>query len=867
MTLTKAGLFACAVVALMFGGTVMSAPPATSTTVDADGDTGQESSMVLDAAGNPVIAYYDATNRDLRLVHCDDPACAGMETPVTVDAAGDVGHSPSLALDAEGNPVIAYIENTSAETTAGPLRLVHCDDPSCAGVETPVTVDPDTSTRPSLVLDASGNPVIAYSYGGLKLVHCDDPACAGVETPVTVDPQGREAPSLALDASGNPVIAYGVDPFAQIGLIHCDDPNCVGVETATATLTDGDSNAVSMELDADGNPVLTYIHTLDDALKLVHCDDPDCAGVETKRTIVGANARAGTSLVLDASGIPFVSYIDFDFLSGTRSLRLVRCTDPGCTDAETPVIVDGNPGFTSSSALDTEGRPVISYYQSANGDLGLARCVEPGCVDLTGPTPTIGLGVGQSATTHETPVVFEVVFDEPVASFTAADVTVTGTAGATAATVSGDGPSYTVTIATVPDRGTVAIDVAAGAVTDLAGNESQTSVLAGNTVTVELPADAVTTLSPQRFADTRAVGETIDDRFERAGRRVAQSEYEIQIAGRGDVPMGAQAVVANVTAVAAENTGFVTAHPCLSAPPNASSLNFTAGVNIANEVIIPLAGTGEICLFTSASTHLLVDVVGYIDAASPTTPVTPARYLDTRSTGETFDDENEAGGKTAARTQITLPIAGRGDVPLDAGSVVINVTAIAAETDGFFTVHPCLATPPNAARLNYAAGLNRANEIVAQLDSDGNICVFTSATAHIAADVVGYLPVGTDLSNVTPSRLVDTRSAGETIDGAYEAEGQQAEDTEVRIQIDGRPGIPRDATSAVLYIAAVNPVGSGFITTHPCSDPRPNASSVNYVANTNSGNEVITRLDATGGICIYTSTTTHITVDAVAYQT
>ena len=47
----------------------------TSTTVDRAGDVGQYSSIATGSDGLPVIAYYDATNKDLKVAHCARAGC------------------------------------------------------------------------------------------------------------------------------------------------------------------------------------------------------------------------------------------------------------------------------------------------------------------------------------------------------------------------------------------------------------------------------------------------------------------------------------------------------------------------------------------------------------------------------------------------------------------------------------------------------------------------------------------------------------------------------------------------------------------------------------------------------------------------
>jgi hypothetical protein len=380
----------------------------------------------------------------------------------------------------------------------------------------------------------------------------------------------------------------------------------------------------------------------------------------------------------------------------------------------------------------------------------------------------------------------------------------------------------------------------------------------------ELSIPVVKALAPARLADTRSFGTTIDGRFANGGKRSTGTEMVIAIAGRGGVPSDAEAAVVNVTAVGGEGVGFVTVHPCVTPRPLASSLNFAAGTNIANEIVAPLSATGEICVFTSAPTHLLVDVVGFVPAGSSAVPLTPTRYLDTRSaTGETFDGDDRKTGKVPAGSAYRLAVAGRGEVPANASAAIVNVTAVGAAGSGFVTVDPCGDPRPLASSLNFVAGVNRANELVASLDANGEICLFVSASVDLVVDVVGYLPVGSSFDPFAPARLLDTRPLGATVDRVAEREGKRSAGSEYALQVAGRGGVPSDARAVVVNVTAVGPESVGFVTVHPCLVVRPVASSLNYVPGVNGANELIAQLDVNGRLCLFTDQRTDLIVDVV----
>ena len=247
-----------------------------------------------------------------------------------------------------------------------------------------------------------------------------------------------------------------------------------------------------------------------------------------------------------------------------------------------------------------------------------------------------------------------------------------------------------------------------------------------------------TGVTPARLLDTRATGETIDDdqRYEKIGALPAGSTFALTLGERGGVGAGATSVVLNVTAVNPQAKGFVTAYPCaLSSPPTASNLNYVAGVNVANMVVSSSASS--ICLYTSAATDLIVDVVGFTTAGSTYSPVGPQRLLDSRASGVSFDHRYEKIGRRGQGITTVVPVSARGVSTTDASALVLNVTAVAPSGTGFITVWPCGAPLPQSSNVNYIAGVNQATSVIVKPGVTGAVCVFTSADIDLVIDVTG----------------------------------------------------------------------------------------------------------------------------------
>lgn len=117
---------------------------------------------------------------------------------------------------------------------------------------------------------------------------------------------------------------------------------------------------------------------------------------------------------------------------------------------------------------------------------------------------------------------------------------------------------------------------------------------------------------PARVLDTRPGGATRDGQQAGGGARAANSVLRLAVGGRVGVPPTATAVVLNITVTGAEAAGYLTAYPSGVSLPSTSNVNFAAGQTIPNAVVAGVGPDGSVCLFTSATTHVIVDVTGYL---------------------------------------------------------------------------------------------------------------------------------------------------------------------------------------------------------------------------------------------------------------
>lgn len=387
--------------------------------------------------------------------------------------------------------------------------------------------------------------------------------------------------------------------------------------------------------------------------------------------------------------------------------------------------------------------------------------------------------------------------------------------------------------------------------------------------------ESLVPLTPARIFETRSDNadttyRTYDGKYNNVGRRGDDTITPFKVRGRARIAVDAAAVMLNVTAVFPDGPGFLTLYPCGQQRPNTSSVNFSAsGVVVANSVLVSVGSGGNVCVYNSARTDVIIDVNGYVPHGGLLQTVTPARVLETRPIPgfTTFDGAYQGIGRAGSESETRVQIAGRANVPVDAESVFLNITAVFPEGPGFLTAYPCGAARPQTSNVNYQAGHVVPNAVLVRLGDAGAVCIYTLTATDIVVDVSAYAESPATVETLLPVRLLETRNgaANVTIDHSFEGGGPTNRGATVALVVAGRGGVPADAQYAMINVTAVYPERAGFLTVHPCDSPLPVASNVNYAGRDVRPNAVLAKLSASGTVCIFTTAMTDLLVDVTGY--
>ena len=238
-------------------------------------------------------------------------------------------------------------------------------------------------------------------------------------------------------------------------------------------------------------------------------------------------------------------------------------------------------------------------------------------------------------------------------------------------------------------------------------------------------AGAYRSVDPTRLLDTRKTTPV-----------PALGSVDVAVHGSSvDASSDAAAAAITVTAVSAAGPGNLVAYPSGGARPTASTVNLITGQTVANSAVVPVGANGKITVHNDSNkaVNVLVDITGYFVNGTPAlsgtfVPVTPARLLDTRTSG-------------AIAALGTRPVTVAG-IPAGGASIVFgNVTGVVPTGPGYLVTYAASGSRPGVSSVNLFPGQTVANLSVTTIGSNGQIVIGDQSQQAVNAlfDVAGYV--------------------------------------------------------------------------------------------------------------------------------
>jgi hypothetical protein len=432
----------------------------TTTAIDAAAGTpGIYNAVTIGSDGFAKIAYQRAdTTNSLKYVSCVNATCSPAPTAITLDtpvAPDTYGNFADIATGADGFAVISHARRGG---TTRSIRVTKCASLACsAGTTTNEIVTSTTINfgNTAIAIKADGNPIIAYveAFGGspslnLKIINCNDPACATSSAAInagTYFPTDSASGDIDMQvrSDGLPVIALFSSSSLPVVIIcndnTCSTPNSYTVASGFEVAPFDTTSYISLALSAD-KPAIAYYNARTSSLRLTVCSTLTCSSFYGNDIDQGVGITGQyNSLVIPSDGRPFMAYYEsvngdlraakciqlcnsnaYKFNSPTSTIdtqlagittgqlvinnagnsvaayaittgiRITGCVDRTCATGNSNVTYDtvAVGSGTVSGAMRNTGFPIFSYYDSVGGDLSVIDCTNVTC----GTAPSTAAG-------------------------------------------------------------------------------------------------------------------------------------------------------------------------------------------------------------------------------------------------------------------------------------------------------------------------------------------------------------------------------------------------------------------------------------------------------------------------------------------
>ena len=431
--------------------------------------------LPLGSCPNPVndvlLLKYDTNGELLWTRTYDSGDCNGDQIARQSFSTRNSQVPGQLAVDAFGN---IYVAGATSRAKVGALILKFRADGTLAwAAEETLGRNDNVQNAQSYVVDLSTTPAgDVYVLGRVN------------ETPIQGFPDIVTAKYLT-----DGTLAW-LKPYdgGSGGLVASDFAEALTLDASGNVLVTGWTRAQAVPaFDGTGENMVAIRYAPDGTLHWATIYDNPLANEEFYYWV-----EAGHAIASDAAGNVYVAGMSFHTCCGTYDLLTVALDSAGqlLWDSRINVDPDASKHWAEYALVDAAGdlyvggtRVLFGYAFDAT--ILIAK-YEGG--DTTAPAVTINQASSQADPTSATPILFDVVFSEPVTGFDASGVVLGGTAGATSAVVSGGGAVYQVTVSGMAQSGTVTATVPAGVAADAAGNLNVASTSTDSVVTFAPPA-------------------------------------------------------------------------------------------------------------------------------------------------------------------------------------------------------------------------------------------------------------------------------------------------------------------------------------------------------------------------------------------
>lgn len=381
-------------------------------------------------------------------------------------ASGDIVIGGVGGTDA--NPQMVGAHTFTFDLTPGGQGTVTVQVPSAKAQDAALNNNTASNTL-GIVYDTAAPAVaINQASGQTDPAHSSPINFTAVFTePVT----GFTGSDLTLGGTANPTAAIVTQVAPMDGTTYN-----VAVSGMNATGTVTASIQLGKLTDLAGNPNVASTSG-DGTVNYIHAEPP----------VIAEGVSVGVTMSEDGSPIPFA--------------LTLHASDPNGGPLTWSILTQASHG-AASAAAGPSNASAISYTPNSHysGSDSFVVKVTDGAlndtitVNLTiqpiQPNVTINKAASQSDPTSASPISFTAVFSEPVTGFTGADVTLSGTAGATTAAVTGGPTTYTVKVSGMTGAGSVRAAIGANKVQDTSGSGNTASTSTDNQVMYQPDSEA-----------------------------------------------------------------------------------------------------------------------------------------------------------------------------------------------------------------------------------------------------------------------------------------------------------------------------------------------------------------------------------------